>query len=134
MGDTDFPSVLGGGQTNNFKQFLESYLPKVPDFAGPPGYFRQDLSGKQTYQQSITGQPDVNIRKQYGQTEGGPVYGSLIAQGIPVGQDPMLPMSQEEFKDWVLTGMERNKPVPPLSPELRRKIDSFRSRFGIGSV
>jgi len=26
---------------------------------------------------------------------------AAIAQGIPVGQDPNLPMDQEQFRDWV---------------------------------
>ena len=26
---------------------------------------------------------------------------SAVAQGIPVGEDPNLPMSQDQFRDWV---------------------------------
>lgn len=36
-----------------------------------------------------------------------------IAGGIPVGQDPLLPMSQDEFRDLVLTRIDRREGALP---------------------
>ena len=51
--------------------------------------------------------------------------GNLVAGGIPVGQDSIFPMTQEEFSDWVKQGLDRrdmerqqnNKPGSP-GPQL----------------
>jgi hypothetical protein len=59
-----------------------------------------------------------------------------IAQGIPVGQDPLFPMTQEDFRETVNRRLDDARLGRPytLSPELQQRIQSVRSRFGIGSV
>jgi hypothetical protein len=41
--------------------------------------------------------------------------GNLMAssRNIPVGQDPMLPMTQYQFNDWVKYNLDKNKPLRP---------------------
>jgi hypothetical protein len=36
-----------------------------------------------------------------------------IARGIPVGRDPLLPMDQDQFSDWVRYNLDKNKPLRP---------------------
>lgn len=119
MGDTDFPARV----------FLSGYLPKVPDTQKPTGYLQEYQAGEKTYAQAGAGIPSFQLGQTYGQQEGGPVYSSLTAQGIPVGQDPIFPMSQEEFKDLMYRKSDQSKPVTPLSPELKQMIQNFQSRY-----
>jgi hypothetical protein len=60
---------------------------------------------------------------------------SAIAQGIPVGQDPRFPMSQEDFSEIVNQNLDARmrKPIM-LSPELQKRIGVTRSRLGIGPI
>jgi hypothetical protein len=58
-----------------------------------------------------------------------------IAQGIPVGQDPRFPMSQEDFSEIVNQNLDSRVRQPiMLSPELQQRIRSTRSRLGIGPI
>jgi hypothetical protein len=58
-----------------------------------------------------------------------------IAQGIPVGQDENLPMSQWAFRDAVETLRDKKRgaltnPIQ-LSPGLQDRMSAMRSRYGI---
>jgi hypothetical protein len=58
-----------------------------------------------------------------------------IAQGIPVGQDENLPMSQEAFRDAIYTLQEKKrgaltKPID-LAPGLLNRMRTMRSQYGI---
>ncbi|MEY5146587.1 MAG: hypothetical protein RL224_901, partial [Actinomycetota bacterium] len=121
MGDNDFPVAIGGQggspyqeldpellrrmnqpatiPSGGFKDFLKQYLPKVPGTQNPTGYVRKELEGTRSFAQSGTDIPDFQVGQVYEQREGGPVFEQTVAQGIPVGQDPSLPMSQDEFRD-----------------------------------
>lgn len=143
MGDNDFPVAMGGvgssimqplGQEYLRKKFLQDYLPKVPDTQKPTGYFREELGGERTYAQSGTNIPSFNIGQTYGQTEGGPVFSQTVAQGIPVGQDPIFPMSQEEFSDYIRNKQDQRVPLGPTPANLMRKIEKVGSKYGFGSV
>ena len=158
MGDTDFPIAMGGGfggsplqpidpdyrdkmlqpgttPPGGFKEFLQQYLPKVPGTQKPTGYFREDLSGERSYAQSGTDIPSFQVGQSYGQQEGGPIYGQTVAQGIPVGQDPIFPMGQEEFSDYVRGRMEqRNPPNQPIPADILRRIQGVRAKYGFGSA
>jgi len=117
------------------KQFLEQYLPKVPGTQKPQGYFREELGGEKTYAQSGTDIPNFEIGQTYGQMEGGPVFSQLTARGIPVGQDPIFPMGQEEFSDYVRGLMEqRNPPNRPVPADIMDRIKGVRAKYGFGSV
>jgi hypothetical protein len=60
---------------------------------------------------------------------------SAIAQGIPVGQDPRFPMSQEDFSEIVNQNLDARMRQPiMLSPELQQRIRATRSRLGIGPI
>ena len=155
--DNDFPVAMGGfggspmqpidpeylrkmqqpatQPAGGFKKFLEEYLPKVPGTQKPQGYFREELGGERTYAQSGTDIPSFNVGQTYGQTEGGPVFSQTVTQGIPVGQDPIFPMGQEEFSDYVRGRMEqRNPPNRPIPPDIMRRIEGVRAKYGFGTV
>jgi hypothetical protein len=131
--DNDFPTVMSGND------FLTSYLKKygggeqysqtgtnIPTFSvgrdfeggegtGIPPYFNEELRAS------------PNFDEQYRPLE--------IAQGVPVGQDENLPMSQEAFRDAIYTLQEKKrgaltKPVN-LSPGLLNRMRSMRSQYGI---
>ena len=60
---------------------------------------------------------------------------AMIAQGIPVGQDENLPMSQWAFRDAVETLRDKKRgaltnPIQ-LSPGLQDRMSAMRSRYGI---
>jgi hypothetical protein len=151
MGDTDFPIAMGGQGGSPYeeldpqllrrlnqpgtvppggiKEFLKQYLPKVPGTQKPTGYVREELEGERSFAQSGTGIPDFQVGQAYEQREGGPVFEQMVAQGIPVGVDPDLPMSQEQFSDFVRGRLDKSKPTPPLSPELKQRIQNFRSKY-----
>jgi hypothetical protein len=60
---------------------------------------------------------------------------SAVAQGIPVGQDPRFPMSQEDFSEIVNQNLDSRVRQPiMLSPELQQRIRATRSRLGIGPI
>ena len=155
--DNDFPVAMGGfggspmqpidpeylrkmqqpvtQPAGGFKKFLEEYLPKVPGTEKPQGYFREELGGERTYAQSGTDIPSFQVGQAYGQKEGGPVYERTVAQGIPVGQDPIFPMGQEEFSDYVRGRMEqRNPPNQPIPADILRRIQGVRAKYGFGSA
>ena len=41
---------------------------------------------------------------------------SLVSQGIPVGEDPNLPMDQDQFRDWV--NRQRDLRAKPMEERL----------------
>lgn len=45
---------------------------------------------------------------------------AFIAGGIPVGEDPIFPMSQEHFSDYVKYKLDQHKPLRPR--EVDKKI------------
>ena len=62
-----------------------------------------------------------------------PYYGGggnvqQLAQGIPVGQDPLLPMDQDQFRDWVLYNMDKNNPLPKKPAPTGPQLPSFLNR------
>jgi len=77
MMDTDFPAITPG------KQFLLSFFPQVPMTRKPEGYFREELEGSRSYAQTGTDIPDFGIGQQYGQREGGPIFGETVVAGNP---------------------------------------------------
>lgn len=63
---------------------------------------------------------------------GGPVVNQTVAQGIPVGQDPIFPMGQEEFSDYVRGRLEQKKGVGnPTPKEILDRIPGIRARLGL---
>jgi len=58
--------------------------------------------------------------------------GQALAQGIPVGEDPIFPMGQEEFSDYVRGRLEQRKGVGnPTPKEILDRIPGIRSRLGL---
>jgi hypothetical protein len=110
-------------------------------------FLQNFISGQQKYSQEGTGIPSFSIGRDY---EGGygtdfdPYYqenisaspGRLadktIAQGIPVGDDPIFPMDQEQFSDYIRYRLDKKSGVQPLpiSPERRNKINAARIKLG----
>lgn len=63
---------------------------------------------------------------------GGSVTNQIVAQGIPVGQDPIFPMGQEEFSDYVRGRLEQKKGVGnPTPKEILDRIPAIRARLGL---
>ena len=55
-----------------------------------------------------------------------------VAGGIPVGEDPIFPMSQEEFSDYVYGRLDQKKGLRPQLPEeIKNRIRSARIKFGL---
>lgn len=151
MGDNDFPIAMGGQggspyqeldpeflrrmsqpstmPPGGFKEFLKQYLPKVPGTQKPTGYVQEELKGKRSFAQSGTGVPDFQVGQSYEQREGGPIVEETVAGGIPVGSDPIFPMSQDEFRDLIYRNLDQSKPTPPLSPQLKQRMQDFRNRY-----
>jgi hypothetical protein len=151
MGDTDFPIAMGGqggspyqeldpellrrmrqpstAPAEGFKEFLKQYLPKVPGTQKPAGYIREELEGKRSFAQSGTDIPDFQVGQTYEQREGGPVSEQVVARGIPVGMDPDLPMSQDQFRDLIYRNLNQGNPTPPLPPEIKQRMQDFRNRY-----
>lgn len=104
--DTDFPAITPG------KQFLLSFLPQVPMTRKPEGYFREELAGSRSYAQTGTDIPDFGIGQQYGQREGGPIFGETVVAGDPSFdlRMPKTPAGQS-FEG-----------VPNASPEMLRRL------------
>jgi len=64
MGDNDFPTVMANG--GNGVRFLRKYL-----------------RGFQSYQQAGTDIPEESFRTDYGQEQGGPIFGETVIAGSP---------------------------------------------------
>lgn len=57
---------------------------------------------------------------------------AVIARGVPVGEDPIFPMSQEEFSDYVYGRLDQKKGLRPQLPEeIKNRIRSARIKFGL---
>lgn len=153
MGDNDFPIAMAGQggspyqeldpmmlrrlnqpptvPSEGFKDFLKQYLPKVPDTKKPTGYLQEEKEGSRTFAQSGTDVPNFQVGQAYEQQEGGPIFEQMFAGGpsfdmAPDIDDPIIDRWLEQ---------ERSKPgyVPPkipTGPELKRRIDNFRQRYG----
>jgi len=106
MMDNDFPNALG---------FLQSY--------------RKGLS---QYEQEGQGIPDFSVQNQYAQELGGPLMEQTVARGLPVGEDPIFPMSQEEFSDYVYGRLDQKKGLrPELPDDVKQRIRGVRARLGL---
>jgi len=77
MVDTDFPAITPG------KQFLLDFLPQVPVTEKPKGYFREDLQGFRSASMTTPQTGEVGAAQQYGQSEGGPIFGETVIAGSP---------------------------------------------------
>ena len=151
MMDNDFPMITK--ETSNPRSPYDVY--KAPDWAKPKypqqpqepekegpvknaaglGYLQEYVAGMNRYQQAGTDVPDFGVQTDYAQQAGGPLVGQTVAQGIPVGQDPIFPMGQEEFSDYVRGRMEqRNPPNRPVPADIMRRIEGVRAKYGFGSV
>lgn len=63
---------------------------------------------------------------------GGSAVNQTVAQGLPVGQDPIFPMGQEEFSDYVRGRLEQKKGVGnPTPKEILDRIPGIRARLGL---
>ena len=145
--DNDFPML--SKETSNPRSPYDVY--KAPDWAKPKypqqpqepekegpvknaaglGYLQEFVAGMNRYQQAGTDVPDFGVQMDYSQQAGGP----LVAQGIPVGQDPIFPMSQEEFSDYVRGRLDqKNPPNRPIPADMMRRIQGVRAKYGFGSV
>jgi hypothetical protein len=143
MMDNDFPMITK--ETSNPRSPYDVY--KAPDWAKPKypqqpqepeqegpvknaaglGYLQEFIAGMNRYQQAGTDVPDFGVQMDYAQQAGGP----LVAQGIPVGQDPNLPMDQDQFQDWVRGQMDkRNHQYIPSSPAMQDRMRRIRERYG----
>jgi len=125
MGDNDFPVTMAGSGGAP-KGFLEQYLPKIKDTQKPQGYFREELEGERKYSQEGTDIPGFSVGQSYGQTEGGPVFNSTVAQ---MDEIPLFPMQQGQFSDYVRGRSDRSRPEVPISPELKQMIKNFRNKY-----
>lgn len=106
MMDNDFPNALG---------FLQAYRRGMSD-----------------YSQAGESIPDFRLQNKYAQEFGGPLVEETVAQGIPVGEDPIFPMGQEEFSDYVRGRLDQRKGViRPLPEEIRSRIPAARAKFGL---
>jgi hypothetical protein len=114
MMDNDFPMITKDGPAKN---------------AAGLGYLQEYIAGMNRYQQAGADVPDFGVQTDYAQQEGGPLVGQTVAQGIPVGQDPIFPMSQEEFSDYVRGRLDQKIPA-----DMMRRIQGVRAKYGFGSV
>ena len=145
MMDNDFPLV--GARTTDPRSPRDEFVPQEwqkklfqrqpeapkPEDQGPVknaaglGYLQEYVAGMNRYQQAGTDVPDFGVQTDYSQQAGGP----LVAQGIPVGQDPNLPMDQDQFQDWVRGQMDkRNHQYIPSSPAMQERMRRIRGRYG----
>jgi hypothetical protein len=151
MMDNDFPMIAK--ETSNPRSPYDVY--KAPDWAKPKypqqpqepekegpvknaaglGHLQEYIAGMTRYQQAGTDVPDFGMQTDYAQQAGGPLVGQTVAQGIPVGQDPIFPMSQEEFSDYVRGRLDqKNPPNRPIPANMMRRIQGVRAKYGFGSV
>ena len=151
MMDNDFPML--SKETSNPRSPYDVY--KAPDWAKPKypqqpqepekegpvknaaglGYLQEYVAGMNRYQQAGTDVPDFGVQMDYAQQSGGPLMGQTVAQGIPVGQDPIFPMGQEEFSDYVRGRLDqKNPPNRPIPADMMRRIQGVRAKYGFGSV
>jgi len=150
MMDNDFPLI--GARTTDPRSPRDEFVPQdwqknlfprqpekqKPEEQGPVkqagtlGYLQQYVAGMNRYQQAGTDVPNFGVQTDYAQQAGGPLMGRTIAQGIPVGEDPIFPMGQEEFSDYVRGRLEQRKGIQnPLPEEMRRRIPGIRARLGL---
>lgn len=147
MMDNDFPMLTK--ETSNPRSPYDIY--KAPDWAKPRqpkpeepdqtepvkkaealGYLQEYVAGMNRYQQAGTDIPDFGIQTDYAQQAGGPLMGRTVAQGIPVGEDPIFPMGQEEFSDYVRGRLEQREGIKRPTPEhIMRRIPGIRARLGL---
>jgi hypothetical protein len=103
--------------------------------AGNVGWLQEYVAGMNRFQQQGTNVPYYGEQTNYAQERGGPLMGqTTVTQGIPVGQDPIFPMGQEEFSDYVRSRMESGKQANPMPADLMRRIQSVKAKYGFGSV
>ena len=116
MMDNDFPLIAK--ETSNPRSPRDVY--KRPDeskenYGPPPEGFERPNPVKQAQTNQFLNQ--------------------FVAQNIPVGQDPIFPMGQEEFSDYVRGRMEqRNPPNRPIPADIMRRIEGVRAKYGFGTV
>jgi len=147
MMDNDLPMLTK--ETSNPRSPYDIY--KVPEWAKPQypkpeepgekepvkkaaaeGFVREYVAGMNQYQQYGTDIPNFGMQTNYAQQAGGPLVGRTVAQGIPVGEDPIFPMGQEEFSDYVRGRLEQRQGIQkPLPEEIRRRIPGIRARLGL---
>ena len=106
MMDADFPAITPG------KQFLLDFLPQVPVTGKPKGYFREGLQGFRSTSMTTPQTGEIGAAQQYGQHEGGPIFGETVIAGSPSFDlnMPKTPMGQS-FEG-----------IPNASPEMLRKL------------
>ena len=96
------------------------------------GFLQAYKQGMSEYSQAGEQIPDLRLQNKYAQEFGGPLIEEKLVQGIPVGEDPIFPMGQEEFSDYVRGRLEQRKGFnPPLPEEIRRRIPAVRAKFGL---
>ena len=151
MMDNDFPMAMAGSGGSPYQPYVPPAGPSKPtqpaegfeEFrkkhgikksSDPSGYLQEYVAGMQGYSQEGTDIPDLRVQTDYAQKSGGPLVSEAVAQGIPVGQDPIFPMSQEEFSDWVRTSIGRKQPYIAPPARIRDRIDALRAKYGIGGV
>lgn len=147
MMDNDFPMLTK--ETSNPRSPYDIY--KAPDWAKPRqpkpeepdqtepvkkaealGYLQEYVAGMNRYQQAGTDIPEFGVQTDYAQQAGGPLMGQTVAQGIPVGEDPIFPMGQEEFSDYVRGRLEQWEGIKRPTPEhIMRRIPGIRARLGL---
>lgn len=147
MMDNDFPMLTK--ETSNPRSPYDIY--KAPDWAKPQypkpeepgqtepvkkaealGYLQEYVAGMNRYQQAGADVPDFGVQTDYAQQAGGPLVGQTVAQGIPVGEDPNLPMEQYQFQEWVRGQMDkRGHKYIPSPPALQERMGRIRQRYGV---
>jgi len=96
------------------------------------GFLQSYTKGLSRYEQEGEDIPDYSVQNQYAQELGGPLVQQTVARGLPVGEDPIFPMSQEEFSDYVYGRLDQKKGVKPQLPEeIKNRIRSARIKFGL---
>ena len=151
--DNDFPLIAA--KTTDPRSPRDEFVPQdwqkklfprqpeggKPEGQGPVknaaglGYLQEYVAGMNRFQQQGTNVPYYGEQTDYAQERGGPLMGqTTVAQGIPVGQDPIFPMGQEEFSDYVRSRMESGKQANPMPADLMRRIQSVKAKYGLGSV
>ena len=112
---------------NDFPVAIETSNP-----AGPRDVYKRPDESKEKYGPPPEGFQRPTPAKQ---AETAQFLNQYIARGIPVGEDPIFPMGQEEFSDYVRGRMEqRNPPNRPIPADIMRRIEGVRAKYGFGSV
>lgn len=100
---------------------------ETPNPAGPRDVYKRPDESKEKY-----GPPPEGFQRPVPVKKAEEFLRNYVTQGIPVGEDPIFPMGQEEFSDYVRGRLDQRKGINnPLPEEIRRRIPGIRARLGL---